>query len=47
MSVEHQKEMLEEEMRAITDGIADLKASNGEQFSIKQMEKTKKRYLFD
>lgn len=42
MSIERQKTQIEEEMESITQGIKDLKSSQGEKFSIKQMEKTKK-----
>ncbi len=42
MSVERQQFEFERQIEAITQGIADLKASSGERFSIKQLEKTKK-----
>ena len=42
VSDERQKKMIEDQIDAITDGIRELKANNGERYSIKQMEKTKK-----
>lgn len=42
MSVERQKQQIENEIETITRGIADIKANNGENFTIKQMERTKK-----
>lgn len=42
MSVERQQLEFERQIDSITQGIADLKAMNGERFSIKQLEKTKK-----
>ena len=42
MSVERQRYLLEQQRREILDGIAELKASHGERFSIKQMERTRK-----
>lgn len=42
MSVERQREILEEQIKSILQGIDDLKSNNGERFSIKQLEKTKK-----
>jgi len=42
MSAERQKAILQKEIDEITFGIQDLKNSNGERFSIKQLEKTKK-----
>jgi N12 class adenine-specific DNA methylase len=42
MSKERQERLLREQLWDIEDGIRDLKASNGERFSIKQLEKTKK-----
>ena len=42
MSVERQVAIIEKQIRDITLGIQDLKNNNGERFSIKQMEKTKK-----
>ena len=40
--MERQRYLLEQQRREILDGIAELKASHGERFSIKQMERTKK-----
>lgn len=42
MSVEFQRAALEEELEEILDGIAELKGTKGDRFSIKQLEKTKK-----
>ena len=42
VSVERQRYLLEQQRREILDGIAELKASHGERFSIKQMERTRK-----
>lgn len=42
MSIERQRAILEEQLREVLDGISDLKRSNGDNFSIKQMERTKK-----
>lgn len=42
MSAERQKRILEEQLEEVLNGIADLKANDGERFSIKQMERTKK-----
>ena len=42
MSFERQRMVLQEQIRDITDGIADLKANRGDKFSVKQLEKTKK-----
>ena len=42
VSIERQRYLLEQQRREILDGIAELKASHGERFSIKQMERTKK-----
>ena len=42
MSIERQKAILEEQMQEVLDGIAELKANDGERFSIKQMERTRK-----
>ena len=42
MSIERQERLLYEQIEEITDGIAGLKASNAERFTIKQLEKTKK-----
>lgn len=42
MSVERQVTIIQKQIEDITLGIQDLKNNNGERFSIKQMEKTKK-----
>jgi N12 class adenine-specific DNA methylase len=42
MSRERQERLMREQLWEIEDGIRELKASNGERFSIKQLEKTKK-----
>lgn len=42
MSVERQKYFLEKQIEDIVDGIEELKRLNGERFSIRQLEKTKK-----
>jgi N12 class adenine-specific DNA methylase len=42
MSHERQERLLQDQIWEITDGIDELKRSNGERFSIKQLEKTKK-----
>lgn len=42
MSVERQKQILEQQLQEITDGIIEMKANRGERFSIKQLEKSKK-----
>lgn len=42
MSFERQRMVLQEQIRDITNGIADLKANRGDKFSVKQLEKTKK-----
>ncbi len=42
MSVERQKELLEEQISSIIDAIEDAKENDGENFTIKQMEKTRK-----
>ena len=42
MSIERQRAILEEQLREVMDGISDLKQSRGDNFSIKQMERTKK-----
>ena len=42
MSVERQVAIIQKQIEDITFGIQDLKNNNGERFSIKQMEKTKK-----
>jgi N12 class adenine-specific DNA methylase/adenine-specific DNA methylase len=42
MSVERQRAILEQQLEEITDGITDMKRNRGDNFSIKQLEKTKK-----
>lgn len=42
MSFERQRIILQEQIRDITNGIIDLKANRGDNFSVKQLEKTKK-----
>ena len=42
MSVERQRMILEQQMDEIMDGIAELKHNRGDNFSIKQLERTKK-----
>lgn len=42
MSIERQAKTITDEIETITKGIQDLKASNGANFTIKQLEKTKK-----
>ena len=42
MSVERQKQILEQQLQEITDGIIEMKANRGERFSIKQLEKSQK-----
>ena len=42
ISPERQERMLQEQIDEIEDALADLKAQNGENFTIKQMEKTRK-----
>ena len=43
VSFERQERLLQEQMQEITDGIEELKRNNGERFSIKQLEKTRKQ----
>lgn len=42
VSIERQRRMIEEQIEGITQGIQDLKQNNGERYSVKQLEKTKK-----
>lgn len=42
MSIERQRALLEQQIDEITDGIAELKENRGDNFSIKQLEKTRK-----
>ena len=43
MSPERQQQLIQDQIKEITDGIIELKAQHGEQFNIKQMERTKKQ----
>lgn len=42
MSIERQEKMIKEEIKNILMGIDDIKRNNGEKFTIKQLEKTRK-----
>ena len=42
MSIERQRHQIEMQINDITKGVQDLKANNGERYSIKQLEKMKK-----
>ena len=42
MSIERQRAILEEQLEEVTNGIADLKRNRGDNFSVKQLERTKK-----
>ena len=42
MSVERQRAILEQQLQELTDGIIDLKKNRGENFCVKQLEKSKK-----
>ena len=42
MSIERQRVILEQQLEEITEGIAELKRNRGENFSVKQLEKSKK-----
>lgn len=42
MSIERQKQILNQQLRAIMDGIVEAKEHDAERFTIKQMERTKK-----
>ena len=42
MSLERQERLLREQISEITDGISEVKASGGERFTVKQLERTKK-----
>ena len=42
MSIERQRAILEQQLEELTDGIADSKRNRGENFSIKQLEKSRK-----
>ena len=43
ISFARQEQLLEEQIREIMDGIAEVKANNGERFNIKQMERSRKQ----
>ncbi len=45
VSYDRQEKLLQDEIREITDGISEVKASNGERFTVKQLERTKKSLL--
>lgn len=42
MSIERQRAILEQQLEEITNGIAELKRNRGENFSVKQLEKSRK-----
>ncbi len=42
MSVERQRYILEQQYHEIIDGIRELKEQNGDRFSVKQLERSKK-----
>ena len=42
MSIKRQRKILEEQLEEIMDGIAELKRNRGDNFSVKQLERTKK-----
>ena len=42
MSIERQRAILEQQLEELTEGITDLKRNRGENFSIKQLEKSRK-----
>jgi len=42
VSMERQERLIREQIDEITDGIREVKASNGERFTVKQLERTKK-----
>ncbi len=42
MSIERQRVILEQQLEEITQGLADLKHNRGDNFSVKQLERTKK-----
>lgn len=45
LSAERQKAIIQAQINEITEGIEEVKAENGERYTIKQMEKTKKSLL--
>ncbi len=44
ISRERQERLLREQINEITDGIAEVEASGGERFTVKQLERTKNRW---
>ena len=42
MSIERQRAILEQQLDEVTEGIAELKKNRGDNFSVKQLERTKK-----
>ena len=42
MSIERQRAILEQQLNEITEGVAELKRNRGDNFSVKQLERTKK-----
>ena len=42
MSIERQRAILEQQLEEVTEGIAELKKNRGDNFSVKQLERTKK-----
>ena len=42
MSIERQRAILEQQLNELTEGIAELKRNRGENFSVKQLEKSRK-----
>lgn len=42
MAIERQRDILQRQIDELIEGIAQLKSENGERFSIKQLEKSKK-----
>ena len=42
MSIERQRAILEQQLDEVTEGIAELKKNHGDNFSVKQLERTKK-----
>ena len=42
MSIERQRAILEQQLDEVLEGIAELKRNRGDNFSIKQLERTKK-----
>ncbi len=44
MSIERQERLLREQIDEILEGIEEVKASGGERFTVKQLERTKKGF---